>query len=188
MKLALKQLRKWMTHTCFAWNKMMTLLADLKWVLFFWWKMLSAACHGVKRWIWEPSLFPLTIRGLICILNPFYIAGVQISVNITPQPIHQGPLCFREGLWASPAMTTVQIPSSLLQWSLPECLCHCRYKAQLQQFYSLEFIFLSIFLFHLSPSFFTGIPEATEWPNWFFPEMGWVPCWLWEPGGWILAG
>lgn len=55
----------------------------------------------------------------MCILNPFYIAGVQISVNITPQPIHQRPLCFREGLRASPAMTAVQIPNSLLQWSLP---------------------------------------------------------------------
>lgn len=72
---------------------------------------------------------------------------MQTSVNITPRPIHPGPLCFREGLRASPAMTTVQIPSSLLQGSLPECLCHCRYKTQLQQFYSLEFIFLSIFFF-----------------------------------------
>ena len=70
----------------------------------------------IGRW---QHLFPLTIGSLMCILNPFYIAGVQISVNITPQPIHQRPLCFREGLRASPAMTAVQILNSLLQWSLP---------------------------------------------------------------------
>lgn len=135
MKLALKQLREWMIYNCFACNRTMTVTSWLEVgpILL----VRNAFCYTPcckKINLRAKPYFPWQFEDLICILNPFYFAGVQISVNLTPWPIPQRPLHFKkralslsyEDCWAN----TELCPAV----SLPEHLRRCRYKTALAIF------------------------------------------------------
>lgn len=151
---------------------MTTVTADGSWACSFGEKCSLCCTPWCKGRIREPPTPP--VWGLAVSPSPWYIAGCKLV--LTSQPASPPGLCtWREGAVFFQGADGRAHASPPRSAPCPSLSSHRKPAHSLCPPAS----FLPLF---------PGVPEAAEWPDRLFPEVGGVPRWLWEPGGRVLAG